>query len=193
MGSSSVVAYLAQLLKGQEPCFRLKLMFVGQENVGYVVHLRSRIATRRSHRDVAAHVSSKTSLLRALQRRERRIKSVMARQGDVPDASTPPLDATGDEVVAINVSDITRTRTHARTRTRTGTPPLSTDGIEINSWSLSMYSVWGADSAAVDLSAWDFAGQEIYYATHQFFLSERSLFLVVFNLVSPVESRIEYW
>jgi GTPase SAR1 family protein len=56
-----------------------------------------------------------------------------------------------------------------------------------------MHSVWGADSAAVDLSAWDFAGQEIYYATHQFFLSERSLFLVVFNLVSPVESRIEYW
>ena len=36
-------------------------------------------------------------------------------------------------------------------------------------------------------------GQEIYYATHQFFLSERSLFLVVFNLLSLVQSRVEYW
>jgi hypothetical protein len=31
----SIVAYLGQLLKGQEPCYRLKVMFVGQENVGY--------------------------------------------------------------------------------------------------------------------------------------------------------------
>lgn len=34
LGSGSIVAYLGQLLKGQEPCYRLKLMFVGQENVG---------------------------------------------------------------------------------------------------------------------------------------------------------------
>jgi hypothetical protein len=36
MGTTSVVSYLGQLLKGQEHCYRLKLMFVGQENVGYV-------------------------------------------------------------------------------------------------------------------------------------------------------------
>jgi hypothetical protein len=35
LGSMSIVAYLGQLLKGQEPCYRLKVMFVGQENVGY--------------------------------------------------------------------------------------------------------------------------------------------------------------
>lgn len=33
-GSESIIAYLGQLLKGQEPCNRMKLMFVGQENVG---------------------------------------------------------------------------------------------------------------------------------------------------------------
>lgn len=33
-GSASIIAYLAQMLKGEEPCNRLKLMFVGQENVG---------------------------------------------------------------------------------------------------------------------------------------------------------------
>jgi hypothetical protein len=36
-------------------------------------------------------------------------------------------------------------------------------------------------------------GQEIYYATHQFFLSERSLFLIVFNVLDLVQSRVEYW
>jgi internalin A len=45
----------------------------------------------------------------------------------------------------------------------------------------------------VTLSTWDFAGQEIYYATHQFFLSERSLYFLVFNLLSPVQSHVEFW
>jgi hypothetical protein len=38
LGSGSIVAYLGQLLRGQTPCYRLKLMFVGQENVGYTLH-----------------------------------------------------------------------------------------------------------------------------------------------------------
>ena len=36
-------------------------------------------------------------------------------------------------------------------------------------------------------------GQEIYYSTHRFFLSERSMYLAVFNLVAPNQSNIEYW
>ncbi len=36
MGSSSILAYLGQLLNGQQACYRMKLMFVGQENVGYL-------------------------------------------------------------------------------------------------------------------------------------------------------------
>jgi len=46
----------------------------------------------------------------------------------------------------------------------------------------------------VTLSAWDFAGQDIYYTTHQFFLSEQSLYLLVFDLSKPLEhSKIEFW
>lgn len=29
----------------------------------------------------------------------------------------------------------------------------------------------------ITYSCWDFAGQEVYYLTHQFFLSERSIYL----------------
>ena len=42
-------------------------------------------------------------------------------------------------------------------------------------------------------SAWDFAGQEIYYATHALFLSSNAIYLLVFDLRHPNESRIEFW
>lgn len=53
-----------------------------------------------------------------------------------------------------------------------------------------------AKSSAVNvtLSAWDFAGQDVYYSTHQFFLSDRSLYVLVWNLARPeTESRLGYW
>jgi GTPase SAR1 family protein len=38
------------------------------------------------------------------------------------------------------------------------------------------------------------AGQELYYSTHQFFLSERSLFLLVTDVSKPLEfSRLDFW
>lgn len=44
------------------------------------------------------------------------------------------------------------------------------------------------------LSVWDFGGQEIYHATHQFFLTDRSLFLVVWNTNQGYDnSRLPYW
>ena len=36
-------------------------------------------------------------------------------------------------------------------------------------------------NVAMQLNTWDFAGQEIYHATHQFFLTNRSLFLLMWN------------
>ena len=37
------------------------------------------------------------------------------------------------------------------------------------------------DSVTMTLNCWDFGGQEIYHATHQFFLTNRSLFVLVWN------------
>jgi internalin A len=50
------------------------------------------------------------------------------------------------------------------------------------------------NSKDVRLNVWDFGGQEIYHATHQFFLTKRSLYLLVCNCrTSEDENRIEYW
>ena len=35
----------------------------------------------------------------------------------------------------------------------------------------------------IELSAWDFAGQEVYYTTHHFFMSRRSIYLLCFNVL----------
>jgi len=56
--------------------------------------------------------------------------------------------------------------------------PMSTVGVDIGSW------VWGARGqwGPVTFRTWDFGGQKEYYATHVYFLSKRSLYLVVWNI-----------
>lgn len=67
---------------------------------------------------------------------------------------------------------------------------LSTDGIDIHSitfqWTFEETDEMNKvvkNKRDITLNVWDFAGQEIYYTTHQFFLSERSIYLVVWNLL----------
>jgi hypothetical protein len=38
----------------------------------------------------------------------------------------------------------------------------------------------------VTLGIWDFAGQEVYYTTHQFFLTTRSIYVIVFSILPPI-------
>ena len=51
---------------------------------------------------------------------------------------------------------------------------ISTQGIDILRWEFK-----GTNSNNYRIHLWDFGGQEIYHATHQFFLTERSLYLLV--------------
>ena len=44
------------------------------------------------------------------------------------------------------------------------------------------------------LNIWDFGGQEIMHATHQFFLTQRSLYLLVINgREGGEDADAEYW
>ncbi|MDQ3005476.1 MAG: GTP-binding protein [Chloroflexota bacterium] len=46
----------------------------------------------------------------------------------------------------------------------------------------------------ITLNIWDFGGQEIMHATHQFFLTKRSLYLLVLDSrITQEENRAEYW
>lgn len=46
----------------------------------------------------------------------------------------------------------------------------------------------------MQLSAWDFGGQQIYHATHQFFLTDRSLFVLLWNSrLGWEQGKLNYW
>jgi internalin A len=80
---------------------------------------------------------------------------------------------------------------------------IKTDGISINQWSvdsgrLSVVSNGQEpsleDHQRIKLNIWDFGGQEIMHATHQFFLTKRSLYLLVLDArLTQEENRVEYW
>lgn len=60
-----------------------------------------------------------------------------------------------------------------------------TEGINIASYQMNLYD------GDVKAHIWDFGGQEILHATHQFFLSHRSIYLVVLD--GRKEEDPEYW
>ena len=63
-----------------------------------------------------------------------------------------------------------------------------TEGINITQWNI------GVDGQDIQLNVWDFGGQEIMHATHQFFLTKRSLYVLVLDArLGEDENRIEYW
>jgi hypothetical protein len=64
----------------------------------------------------------------------------------------------------------------------------TTHGIEVDRLQLPHLS------HEIILNTWDFGGQHIYHATHQFFLTKRSLYFVVWNARLGVEQgRLDYW
>ncbi|MFV9677635.1 MAG: COR domain-containing protein, partial [Methanosarcinales archaeon] len=67
----------------------------------------------------------------------------------------------------------------------------STEGIDILEWDITAPT---ADEEEIKLNVWDFGGQEIYHATHQFFLTKRSLYLLVWNARKSQDyEHIYYW
>ncbi|MBI5839297.1 MAG: GTP-binding protein [Chloroflexi bacterium] len=79
-----------------------------------------------------------------------------------------------------------------------------TEGISINQWQVEgreKREIKGQSKSKIvnpkseiKLNIWDFGGQEIMHATHQFFLTKRSLYLLVLDArLAQEENRVEYW
>lgn len=63
----------------------------------------------------------------------------------------------------------------------------STKGIEVIQWRFLM-----ENGREFRVNIWDFGGQEIYHATHQFFLTKRSLYLLVVD-TRKEDTDFDYW
>jgi internalin A len=63
-----------------------------------------------------------------------------------------------------------------------------TEGIGLKHWHVVI------DGTEIQLNIWDFGGQEIMHATHQFFFTQRCLYLLVLNSrLDETENRLHYW
>lgn len=54
-------------------------------------------------------------------------------------------------------------------------------------------SVWEIEDDNLNIRIWDFAGHTVTHAVHQFFLSERCLYIMVYNSRTENTSRLEFW
>ena len=70
-----------------------------------------------------------------------------------------------------------------------GAPPLSTVGVDLSVWKYTTDKdpahrpqKGSKKNPSVTFYTWDFGGQEEYYATHQAFLSRRSLYLLIWDV-----------
>jgi internalin A len=78
---------------------------------------------------------------------------------------------------------------------------IKTEGINRELWRLPLgetqYETRLLKESITDIvrvNVWDFGGQEILHATHQFFLTKRSLYILVLDARrGEQESRLEYW
>jgi len=63
-----------------------------------------------------------------------------------------------------------------------------TEGVDIHKWQTT------PTADPITLNVWDFGGQGVYQATHQFFFTSRSLYLIVINArTGERESRLRHW
>jgi internalin A len=70
----------------------------------------------------------------------------------------------------------------------------ATEGIGRVPWELKIKHPEKRAKQEVTLNVWDFGGQEIMHATHQFFLTRRSLYLLVLDArTTEAENNLYYW
>ncbi|ELR14650.1 serine/threonine kinase [Acanthamoeba castellanii str. Neff] len=188
---SGLLSYLRELDKSKgEPWRRVKLLFVGKENVGKTSLLQALQAFMAHSAPSAMH--SSTSLAAGSSS-----SSAIFFSGQ--------LHYTSDSKITVKVSE---RQSQATTFMRT----LSTDGIALGELSTEHYakrkeiSVVAQNTqskgkskrrerANVIFQTYDFGGQEVFYPTHQFFLTARSIYLVVFNAAEgeKATASIKYW
>ncbi len=67
-----------------------------------------------------------------------------------------------------------------------------TEGINISQWQVP--ATEGEGGGEIRANVWDFGGQEIMHATHQFFLTKRSLYLLILDArKGENEGNVHYW
>jgi GTPase SAR1 family protein len=89
------------------------------------------------------------------------------------------------KLLVVGKENVGKTHLIRRLQKRDYSHNMSTDGLEISDVPV---------TKKVDFCIFDFGGQQVFYPTHMFFLSDRALFTVVFSALDDESFRtVEYW
>lgn len=213
---NKILGYLRDLSAGHEMIYRAKLMLVGQENVGKTTILA---LLRRKLKSVKGAKSPKfgrgpnhppTGPSTLVRSKSGKLEQFLSTDGiDIHElqleASMPvrreykpdlfkrssKCQTPGSLSLSFQ-SGNTSSHGMSSSQSRSHVPSSSSGGKGSSSSAASSETAY--EKRTVTLSTWDFGGQEIYYATHQFFLSDQSVFLVVWDLrYEEEDSRVGFW
>jgi hypothetical protein len=106
-----------------------------------------------------------------------------------------PVRQWSSKVVVVGEGRVGKTSLLRALRGETHNPNEdSTHGLTVSTLDMPHPHPPTGEDVTMRLSTWDFGGQEIYHATHQFFLTDRSLFLLLWDAQIGWEgSKLHYW
>jgi Leucine-rich repeat (LRR) protein/GTPase SAR1 family protein len=182
-GMTHIIGYLRELRGSKTSWNRLKLVFVGQEFVGKTSLLRCFTAqvalkSKQTFRSVRSKVPVRAA----------HTGDTLATDGIDIAEWNPRIRIKGNKLVSILNTEASSSAFSSTDKLKSKKSILTRDVRSETS-----VNTTPEEDLQLKFSAWDFAGQEIYYPTHQFFISPRSIYLIVFNMVDEQSSRVEYW
>lgn len=105
------------------------------------------------------------------------VKAIFSYLKNLPDKDNAKV-VNEAKLLLVGQGDVGKTCLAKRLINNTFQKETSTEGIDILKWGI---SVPNKPNQKILLNVWDFGGQEIYHSTHQFFLTKRSVYLLVWN------------
>ncbi|MDX2580349.1 COR domain-containing protein [Streptomyces scabiei] len=111
------------------------------------------------------------------------------------EAQSDPVRQWSSKVVVVGEGRVGKTSLLRALRCESHNPNEdSTHGLTVGTLDMPHPRPPSGEDVTMRLSTWDFGGQEIYHATHQFFLTDRSLFLLLWDAQIGWEgSKLHYW
>eukprot|EP01103_Thecamoeba_quadrilineata_P016060 TRINITY_DN5267_c0_g2_i1.p1 TRINITY_DN5267_c0_g2~~TRINITY_DN5267_c0_g2_i1.p1 ORF type:complete len:1706 (+),score=349.49 TRINITY_DN5267_c0_g2_i1:81-5198(+) len=193
-GSKDILTFLRDLHKIKAGWNRLKVVVVGQEAVGKTTLLRaltfnSSVSRQRlftSRHKALNSEASETLPAQTIESAEWKIRVRLPKRQGERLKLLSNVDNMYTDLISETTSPLTSLAQPISSQPNLNSLHSSYEG-------LNSTPVINEDERVLSFMGWDFAGQEIYHSTHQFFLSRKSLYLLTFNLVDEGSAKLENW
>ena len=224
-GTKSIVQYILDLCKSpnSNPLYRTKLMVVGFENVGkttildclfpitdlgetkgtlmkteYLIELQGKCLRKYKPKELNNDYKIYKEII--LENKQWKIQEIKETGLELI-----PLNDKSQKKIEVYFKN-QETRDKWIERLKRVILNSATHGIEVNThiWNFSKFNQQIANGneneekdkdGQVEFSTWDFAGQNDYYNTHHYFLSNRSIFLVLYRMDKGIKGleSLDFW